>query len=688
MIPAYFRKIMLKPVVPPPLISSEGLVFSGSDRWLSIIFLVLITAAVYSPVVNQDFLNLDDGKHIAAIWRPTLDRAWAVISDYRLAYTRVSYYTPLHFLSLMADQAIVMAEKPEPWISKSTNIGYHVCNTLLVFGLLCMLRIGRREAFIASLMFAVHPVQVGTVAWIAERKNLLSALFYLSSLITFIKYCRTGRSVYFPAVLLLFICGLLSKPVVVTVPVIMAAWLLLCPEERPHGKGPYALIGSLMLLAALWGLYVVSTESSSQVVLPPWQYRPLIVAGAVWFYLSKLIFPYELVLVYPRWNVEDSVWIFLILFVALAVCVAALTVFRKRMNPLVPWGLIFFFVSILPVSGLVQFGYMQHAFVADHFLYIPMVGLAVVVATGVQFAFHRFRSTSAVTLVLLGSYAVVCIMGVLAVRQAWLWRHPAALWEATLKVNKTSFLVYTNYSAILLTNGEFDKALSMAQRAVEIEPRVATPYNHMGYIYLIREDKKRAEEMFYQSLRNNPQDSFPSIVLGRMLLEDRKYDAAIEFFNKQINKLPQSSELRTELGICLQEVGRLQEATEAFQAAITVDSSYFKPYICLGEIALSAGDRDRAIALLGQSLRLNVSAAACNMLGVAYAQQGLLNKALQEFSKAYQLDPNIKGVRDNIANAFMDIGNPHGAEEFCLRAEAAGTPCSSETLKRIKDTAP
>jgi len=651
---------------------------------------VLITAAVYLPVVNQDFSNFDDPLHIAAVWKPSLDRAWAVISDYKLRYTGVPYYSPFHFLSLMADQAIVTSldgDRPEPWISKLTNIVFQVCNTLLVFGLLCMLHIGRNEAFIAALVFAVHPVQVETVAWIAERKNLLSALFYLSSLMTFIKYCRTGRSVLFPAVLLLFICGLLSKPTVVTLPVIMAAWLFMFPEDSSHRKGPYILMGLLILLAILWGLFVVSTERSYEWMLPPWRYRPFLAAGTIWFYLSKFIFPYGLVVIYPRWNVEELIWIFVVLFLALAACVAALTALRKKIDPLVLWGLAFFVVNVLPVSGLVPFGYMAHSFVADHFLYLPMVGLAVVVARGVQFAFHKLRDTSGAIFVLLGAYAVICVLGMLALRQTWLWRDSAALWEAALRVNKTSWAIYMNNGDIYWRKGQLDKALSLLQRAAEMEPRAPEPYHAMGMIYRMLKDKKRAEEMFYQSMkRTRGTDS--RIMLGKMLLEERRYDDAIKFFDKQIKQFPESGVLRTHLGICFLGAGRLQEALETFQTAVTLDSLQFEPYIRMAEIFLSTGDLDRAVSLLRKSLRLNGTPDAHNMLAATYAKKGMLNNALKEYLKAYQLDPNFTGVRDSLAAVYMDIGNFHKAAEFCSRAKSAGCPCSNETLKRIEDKAP
>ena len=337
--------------------------------WVSVFLIIILTAAVDSPVINHSFSNWDDPKHVRIIWKPGWDRAWRIVSDFRLQHTDVRYYSPVHFLSLMADQVLVGArDRPEAWISKLNNVLFHIANTLLLFALLFMAGIGRRAAMVGALVFAIHPLQVGTVAWIVERKNVLAVLFYLSGFLMFVKYLRTERAAYVPITITLFVAGLLSKPSVVTLPVACLAWLLIVPDRKPAGRGPALLVVLLFLVAAGFGAFVVSTEISYPGILPPPPYRPLLAAGSIWFYLGKFVFPHELVVIYPRWDVIRHVWVFLLGFAAFAVVIAAVIRYRRSIDPLTLWGGIFFLINILPISGLVPFGHMGHSYVADHFM--------------------------------------------------------------------------------------------------------------------------------------------------------------------------------------------------------------------------------------------------------------------------------------------------------------------------------
>ena len=192
---------------------------ASSERWLLIFLLIAITVVTYLPVLSHQFADWDDSKLIRAVWKPSWERAWRIVTDLDLTYSREVYYSPIHLLSLMADQAVIgHSEQPQAWIAKLVNVGLHAANAWLVFTFLLTIGVGTRAAFIASLVFALHPVQVETVAWITERKNLLATLCYVASLVFFVTYLRVGGTARLLAVTLFFIAGILSKPTAVTLP--------------------------------------------------------------------------------------------------------------------------------------------------------------------------------------------------------------------------------------------------------------------------------------------------------------------------------------------------------------------------------------------------------------------------------------------------------------------------------------
>jgi protein O-mannosyl-transferase len=655
--------------------------------WLSVVLIIILTAAVYVPVINQSFSNWDDPKHVGIIWKPGWERAWRIVSDVRLQHLEVRYYSPLYFLSLMADQVLVGArDRPEAWISKLNNVLFHIANTLLLFAILLMAGAGRRAAMVGALVFAIHPIQVGTVAWIVERKNVLAVLFYLSAFLMFVKYLRSARTVYVPITITLFVAGLLSKPSVVTLPVACLAWLLIVPDLKPAGRGPAILIGLLFLVAAGFGAFVVSTEVSYPGILPPGPYRPLLAAGSIWFYLGKFVFPHELVVIYPRWDVIRHAWVFLIGFVALAVLIAAVIRYRRSMDPLMLWGGIFFLINVLPVSGLVPFGHMGHSYVADHFAYLPMIGLAVIVARGVDVGFRSLRSQPALAnLFLVGVYAVVCALGLLATRQTLMWREPAMLWEATLKVNPRSPAAYLNAGCIAMHNVQIDKALDFFKKALEINPGLYLAYQNMAIIYRGKGDLETAKQMIEKAIQLNPEDELYVVMLGTMLGDQGKYEEAIQVLKKALEANPRSAKIKTQLGVSYLESGREAEAWEQFAAAQEIDPFLPDPYMQKARILLSRGEPQEAVKLLQTTTSLRTIPAAHNMLGVAYAKTGNVPMALAEFHRAYKLAPTLAGIRDNLANALMDLTQFAQAREFCLENERAGRPCSTDTLSRLEE---
>jgi protein O-mannosyl-transferase len=660
-----------------------------SASWVWIVLIIAVTSAVYSPVVHQGFFNWDDPKHVRAIWKPGWERAWRIVSDLDLRYSTVAYYIPLHFLTLMADQALLgTEEQPQAWISKVMNVAYHAANASLLFLLLLALGAGRTAALFGALIFAVHPLQVGTVAWVVERKNVLSTFFYLSALILFLRLVRTERIGCGVGVVALFGAGLLSKPSVVTLPLVMLATLFLFTDRASLRKKPLVVVGVTFLLAMAWGAYVVSTEVSYPGILPRWHMRPLLAAGVIWFYIAKFVYPHGLVVIYPRWDVASFAWEFLLLFGALVILAAAIAYAyrQRRMEPLMLWGLVFFLINVLPISGLAPFGYMGHSFVADHLAYLPLVGLAVVAAAGADAALAAIPPKSVLSAAFhAGVCALVLGLAVLSVKQVRLWQDPALLWEAALKVNKSSTALFHNYGALCSDRGQPEKALALFQEAAKLSPMFEASYNNMGRILLSLGRKDEARQMFEKSLEINPKGVVPGLMLARILREDNKPADSLQFLQKSVTKNPSNPALRAQLADVYRLTGREDQALEELDRAIQLGPLVPDPYVSKAYILLSRGHTDMAIALLRKALSLGTNADAHNMLGAALAGKGNASEALDEFLKAYKLDPNLAGLRDNIANALMDLQEFQKAAEFCSTLEKSGTRCSEATRKRLEE---
>lgn len=664
------------------IIQRHAFVISG-------LILVAAVFTVYLPTLRHDFADWDDRKLIAAVWKPSWDRAASVVRDFDLSYSKEVYYAPLPMLSLMLDQAIVDSSAgPRPWIAKFTNTAVHAANTVLVFLLLHFIGLSRRIALAGALLFALHPLQVGTVAWVTERKNVLVTLFYLAALLSFLRYLQTRTAGYLAAVVVLFLLGLLSKPIMVTLPVALVSLALIAPDERAERRATVpivAVIGGLFALSSAWGIFVLSTERTFDWILPPLQYRPLLAAGAIWFYVSKFVVPLGLVPLYPRWDVVEHVWTFGLLFAALGVVILGVLVLRRRIDRWILWGGFFFLLNLAPVSGLVPFGYMSHSFVADHLVYLPLVGLVVMVGRAIDLAMESgTRDARGGIIFIVVLYAWVGVLGLLTIRQTAVWENPLTIWRATLTVNEGSFAAHNNYGLALMRSGQLRESVPHFERAAELAPRLSTPRVNLGEVYLLMGDLGRSEQFLRKAREINPRTPRPIVLIGQILVQRGKIDDAAEFLEDATKAAPRSAEVRNELGSVYLRLGRMEDASNAFEKAIELNPFFAKARLNLAKLQLSRGKPAEAAATVREALKMSGHPEAYHVMGVALAQIGKLRDALRHFLTAFEMQPEMAGLRSNIANAFIDVGDRAAAREFCRQCAASGLPCSTETLKRLQ----
>lgn len=585
----------------------------------------------------------------------------------------------------MADQALFgNGNNPGPFPAKLMNLVFHVMNCLLVYFLFLRIGTSRFAALVGALVFGVHPLQVSSVAWIAERKNLLVTFFYLSGLISWTFYAETKRNYLLFLIFTFFVGGLLSKPSMVTFPVALAAMLFTSDLEKSQITRGALLTLVLLVGAFLWGLYVLHTELVVQALLPPIVYRPLLAAKILWFYFYKFILPIDLAPVYPKWNILNHVAWSAVSLALIVFLVALLTFFRRKIDSWILFGWFFFLVNIALVSGFVPFGYMSHSYVADHFMYLPMIGISMVIARSTALLLNRFPLTmrsGKIMAVILACW--IAGLGYSANRQTSLWHDAESFWEAAIRMNPYAYSSYNNYGSVLLAKGDVKKAEALFIKAAQTAPTLEIPLLNLIEIYRKNGNLDEAYRLAVKAESLNPKNIESIIYQDRILIQQNRVAEAKEMLQRQVAKNPQAGALICELALCHYIQGDVDRSLVLYRKAKDLAPFLPEPYIQIGAILLSKGEPDEAIQVLEEGVKIAGRVEMLNVLGAAYAQKGKAELALSTFLKGYELGPNYLGLKDNVANAFMDLGRNDDARAFC-EDKKSKTSCSDETLKRLK----
>jgi protein O-mannosyl-transferase len=507
-----------------------------------ILLLIGSVVLAYIPVMQAGYIRFDDTDYIEEnhLLRTThgLQQIWTSPQAYPPG---VQFY-PVTFTFHWLEYRLWGAN---PVGYHLVNVGLHAVNAVLVWLLLRRLHIC--GALFGALLFAVHPVQVQSVAWLAEGKNLLSMLFYLLTALTWLRFARTGFRPLYGVVLVAFLAALLSKAAVCTFPVALLLWIW---WRRPWPWKKYVLlVVPLFCLAvvpaavALWRENTLLEGRSFASGFSPID-RLLIAGRGLWFYVGKLLLPIKLVPIYPHWSVdarEIAQYVFPLAAVGTAV---AAWLFRHRVGraPLVV--VLFFAVGLAPTSGLLDFGYMAKSFVADHYLYLPSLAVfAGLGALGGKLAGDSGRPGRYGTPVLAGMVAL--ILGTLTWRQCGVYHDAESFWSDVVAHNPSP-----------------------------------TALSSLGDVYLLKKDLTRAEDLLRKALaqRDSARARFR---LGCVLIEREQFAAAAEQFRQglRLNRTQDrirgmDARLFFNLGYCCFYSGEYTRAAEAFRQASEQDPSF------------------------------------------------------------------------------------------------------------------
>jgi tetratricopeptide (TPR) repeat protein len=627
-----------------------------------IALLVLAAGLAYLPAMRGGFL-WDDDAHVT---RPEL-RSWEGL--YRIWFepgATQQYYPLLH--SAFWIEHRLWGDQTLPY--HLVNLLLHLGATALVYLILRKLRIP--GALLAAAIFALHPVQVESVAWITEQKNTLSAVFYLGALLAYLRFDQTRQRSLYVLALGLFVLGLLSKTVTATLP---AALLVIFWWQRGRLSRqrdllplvPFFMLGAAAGLFTAWVERMLVGAEGTAFELTLLQ-RCLLAGRVPWFYLGKLVWPANLMFVYPRWDVNPSIWWQWLFPVASMAMTCGLWVLRRRWRgPLASWFL--FVGTLFPVLGFFNVYPFLFSFVADHFQYLASLGIIVLAAAVLSSAGARLLPREAQWVGRMLCLAVIGVLATLTWRQSAMYSDAITLYQTTIDRNPLCWMAHNNLGKIFIDRGRTHEAIEHYQQALRINPNIAETQNNLGNSLVKTGRPREAIAHCEEALRLRPNFAEAHNNLGLALARTGRSREAIEHYRKALRLKPDLSEAHNNLGSVLVSAGQPQEALEHFKEAIRLKPDYPEPRNNLSNLMANAGRPQEAMEYYLQALKLNPdSAEAHNNLGNIFHGTGRNREATEHFRQALQVDPNFAEAHNNLGVVLAKEGSFREAVEHFQEA--------------------
>ena len=529
-------------------------------HWRGILCLSLLVAISYSPALDAEFI-WDDSIFVDE----PLIQQWSGIWSIWLSPSdiREGHYWPVVYSSFWLEHKLWGFE---PAGYHAVNVLLHLANCLLVW--ILMVRLNVTGAWAVAAVFAVHPLHVDSVAWIIERKDLLSALFYVAAVLAWIRFVDNRRPSLYCGALILFSLALLSKSIAVTLPVALLIWHAW--RRGTVDSADWLRLVPFFSVAILITAADLSFYQSREPLDLGYSLieRALIAARALFFYAWKLLWPTELAVIYPHWNVDASdpvSWAFLIGAVAVP---AVLWALRRRIGTGSLVGAAYFAVTLAPVLGFVDYGFMQFSFVADRYQYLAGLGVLAVLVAATAHAAGRLEGWSRKA-VHAGGAIVLAVLAVQTWSQAQIYRDETTFFEHILSFNPNARDARLNLADALVAEGRFNDSLTAARIAIEQRPGHANTHHVLGRALAGLKRFEEAEDAFSKARELAPRD--PSIAhnTGQMFREAGRYEDAIEKFREALEIQPDLAVANGAMGVALNALGRYEEALEATTAAMS-----------------------------------------------------------------------------------------------------------------------
>jgi protein O-mannosyl-transferase len=617
---------------------------------------VLLVAGVFlafSQTLSFGFVNYDDDDYFSSNYHVKAGLTWAGIKwAFRTGYA--NNWHPLTWLSLMLDVQLFGAGPVGPHF---TNVLLHAINAVLLFLLFRRLTGALWPSAVVAALFAVHPLRVESVAWVAERKDVLSGFFFLLTLGAYALYVEKSRiqdsrsKVFYAVCLLAFVCGLMSKPMLVTLP-----FVLLLLDYWPLNRFSASTFKQLLVektpFLVLSGVSCVVTIIAQQQVIrtlnmvPP-ELRLSNAVNSYVIYLIQMFWPIDLAAFYPS-QVDVSLWQILGAGVMLLI-MTLLAILTARRFPYFPTGWLWYLGMLVPVIGLIQVGNQSHA---DRYSYLPQIGLYIAIVWTIKDLMISWRYRHQI-LVPLAS-VIICILMVRTRKQASYWSNDIVLMEHAIASTSGNYVAHNNLGYDLAHEGRTAEAFAHYQQALKYYPDFAEANCNLGVLYSKMGKLDEAARYFRRVIQLNPNLATAYNNLGNVLVRQGRMDEAVEQYQKVLELNPDRSgitvEIHNNLGSLFAKQGRTDEAIEQYQKALEIEPDNAEIQINLANILAAQGRVDEAIEQYQQGLKqMPDSVHAHYQMAFLLQSRGEFAASVVEFQKVLQLDPKHGSALNNLA---------------------------------------
>jgi len=636
--------------------------FGGKYSALIIsLILSVLTVAVYWQVGRYDFIHLDDIEYVTA--NPHV-QSGLNSESVSWAFTQVhaGYWHPVTWLSHMLDcQLFGMNAGPHHLV----NLFIHLVNIVLLVLLLRRMTGKIWQSGLVAALFALHPLHVESVAWIAERKDVLSTFFWWLTTFAYLAYLKRRSILSYIPIIIFFSIGLMAKPMLVTLPftlLLLDYWPLnrtgtsTESEEIPPNEKAiiFRLVmekAPLFVLVGIFSVVTFITQKSGGAIggLSDLPMSDRISNALVSYvvYILKMFWPANLAVLYPHpvttpvWQVAGAV--------VLLLTVSFTAIRWGRRLPYLPVGWFWYLGTLVPVIGIVQSGNQA---MADRFTYVPLIGIYIIVAWGAS-DLARYYNVPEKWLAACGGILLFALMA-LSWNQLRFWQNTFTLFEHTLAITSRNYLIHNNLGTALLESGLTEEGAAHYRKALAINPESETTLNNLGSVLQSQGRHNEAIQYYQASLNSNPDYLKARLNLAAALLKQNQIEESARHYMQSMRIEPDNYSALYGMGNILARKGELNRAIEHYKRAVLVKPDSFEAYNNMGNTFGMQGRVEEAIKQYKKAIQIDANYAdAHNNLGVALMHKGSVEDAIEHFETALRLDPNNWSYKDNLIKARL-----------------------------------